>query len=187
MRAPDAPRQAYNTVLVVFPVSDLGARSATETAFLPKHTKATWSQWGPSATASRFVRSTDLFFPGREYTVAESQEILQKNNIQAVLILSLHSAGTEVVGTTPTATSMFCTSQVGTNCTNIGAISSGGAPLSAEWATFRARLVDVESGKVVWIASMNSNGTPLSDSADLLVSMAKSTKEQLETDGLAQK
>lgn len=194
LKAPEFPTKAYSRVMVVFPVSDLAARKVTEAAFISTDTaRSLTDQKATGALAfalkdrrqkwTHFIPSTQLLFPGRAYTAEETRLILKDEQVQAVLLITLHDAGVEKVGSTPVRTSIYCAQSAGANCTNIAAVTTGGHGLTAEWATFRAQLIDIETGNVVWIASSTTAGTPLNRSYDLLQSMAQKTKAQLEADG----
>jgi hypothetical protein len=170
--APDLGGRSFRTILVVGHFADLKLRQETEARFVSMN-------GGPV----RFIASTSVLFPGREFTQDEIASILKTNNVDATLVISPEDAGSRTGYVPPTYTS-GCTLVTSNGCQQVTTTTRGGYAYSKPWAQFTAQLYDVQTGKVVWYASSNTRGNAYANSTILVRSMADKTIERLVEDGL---
>ncbi len=126
-----------------------------------------------------FIPAHTLLFPGRSYSAEELRKILSENGIDATLVLSPTAAGVSETYVPPTYVTSCSTWNSSTSCSSRAV---GGGTLKSPWASFSARLYDAASGQVVWIATSNTNGSPMSGTASLISSMAAETVRKLRSD-----
>jgi hypothetical protein len=141
---PSFADKRYNKILVYFESADLELRREAEIAIRTKLT-----QYQVECSPAH-----QLFFPGKNYSDFEATNILESNQIDAVLIIRLLDAGvssTYIPPTTQTQTKAWISGNYlsGSSTTR----SYGGYNINKPWASFSAQLLDVTTQNVVWIAS----------------------------------
>jgi len=181
-RAPDFKGKAYTKLLVWAGFEDLALKKRAET----KISSAIVAKGGASLVA------TEILFPGKEYSAEEVHAMCRANQVDGILVVTPTDAGhTEhyVPPTYHTYSSATGTATTYGNTTYGQATgqsttyTTGGYTMHKPWANFSARLIDVQSGQVAWIATANSRGNALADSADLVDSFAARAVRTLVQDG----
>lgn len=174
MTKPEVAKRPYDRILVVFPLQDLELRRIAENEVLNK-----------VRSRNSFMRSYELFFPGRQYEEQEILDILMQHNIQAVLMIGLSDSGTSSTYVPQLSSSTRCTAWTASQgCVAASTYTSGGYTLDKPWANFTATLFDLEKQEVVWYATAKTGGNAFADNADLVRSMARKTRDTLLEDGL---
>ena len=169
---PAAPPSVYEHILVYFPLSDLELRQVVE------------SEFSREDDSGRFKPAHLVLFPGQEYSTEQLQQILGRERIQAVLVLSLADAGSNpahIPQYSNTTCTIWSSSQ---GCTQARTTTTGGYSVDKPWASFNSTLYDLETGAAVWVATAQSRGNAFADSEDLLRSLARKSVEQLKKDGV---
>ena len=172
---PEFRGRSYGTLMVFVDFQDLALRQVAEGRF----------QANLTALGTETVRSIDLFFPGREYSLEQAQQIISDSGIEAVLVAASSDAGTTtawIPALTTTRSAAAVTSD-GAAAT-AASTTSGGYYLNRPWASFEAALHDMTTGEVVWLASMASRGNAFADWEDLTRSMVRETWIRLADDGV---
>lgn len=172
MPAPEISGRSFRTILVIGNFSDLGVRQQTEQRL------AAASQEGHT----KFIASTSVLFPGRQYSRDEMAAILRTNGIEATLVISPGQAGASNTYVPPTYTSGCTVWTSSGGCQQVTTTTSGGYNYSKPWAQFTAQLYDVTSGQVVWYASATTGGNAYASATTLVHSMVDKTLERLTGD-----
>ena len=172
MPSPELRGRSFHTILVVGDFADLGLRADTERRFVAA------SQRGHT----KFVASTSVLFPGREYSQAEMASILRENSIDGSLVISPTESGTKTGSVAPTSTSRCTAWTSGGGCQKVTTTTSGGGDYSKPWAEFTAKLYDVNSGQAVWYATATTGGGGGASWTTVVHSMADKTLEKLAED-----
>ena len=141
-----------------------------------------------SATACTGVLSSQVFFPGQDYTPDQMKESIDRLGIDAVLTLQPIGSGTSstyVPPTTTTQTSAYVTGNTisGTSTSQ----TSGGYNLSKPWANFEAVLRTAADGQVAWYATAESGGNAYAGWNNLIKSAAGKTVKCLVSDGVLER
>ena len=170
--APELSGRSFNSILVIANFADLGIRRETELRFAN----------GRTGGSTRFVPSSGVLFPGRQYSQAELADVLREHRIDATLVITPGDAGASAGYVPPTYTS-GCTVWTSTGgCQQVTTTTSGGYNYSKPWAQFTAQLYDVHSGRVVWYATATTGGNAYASANTLVRSMAAKTLERLGAD-----
>ena len=172
--APEVAGRTFANILVVALFADLGVRQETEARFAE----------GSENASTRFIPSSSVLFPGRQYTQRELESVLREHRIDGTLVISSGGAGTSTGYVPPTYTSQ-CTvwTSLG-GCQQVTTTTSGGYNYSKPWAQFTAQLYDVNSGRVVWYGTATTGGNAFASATTLVRSMAGKTLARLAADGL---
>lgn len=172
---PEARAKQYGHVMVVGEFEDIGSRQDAEVACIN-------ALRGASHQATT---STKLFFPGRTYSPAETQRIMDEAGIDAVLVLSPTESGSSSTWIPQTQTTQATATVQGETVRGTSkTTTSGGYSVSRPWARFHANLFDRAVGRSVWIASFDSGGNAFAGHSDLLISMAKKAGTTLSQQGI---
>jgi hypothetical protein len=125
----------------------------------------------------QFVPSTQLFYPGKQYSETQVDSVLRKYSIDAMLLLQPGGTGNKTTTIPPNYTSQ-CTT---TSCRQVTTTTAPGTgtTYTKPWAEFSAQLYSAETGESVWFATAKSKGNAYADTSDLVHSMADKTIEQL--------
>jgi hypothetical protein len=175
---PDFVGRSFHRILVVAPFSDMEYRDTAEKNFV------FWlSQFSIEA-----ISSIQKMPPTRNYSDEDYNKILLKNNIEAVLVITLTDAFTS-------ETYVPGSSRTDANATLMGnyiqyssqTSQSPGYFISKPRVKFELRLFDVATGKTAWIASSFTKGNALAGFGTLMNSLANNTAFQLRYDGLLRK
>ncbi len=175
---PDFVGKSFHRILVIAPFSDLEYRDTAEKAFI-----FWFSEFSVDA-----ISSIRIMPPTRDYSNEEFNNVLSKNKIEAVLVITLTDAFTSeayVPGSSRTdakATLMGNYIQYSSQTRQ-----SPGYFISKPRVKFELRLFDVASGKTAWIASSFTKGNALAGFGTLMSSLANNTAFQLRYDGLLRK
>ena len=137
------------------------------------------------------LRSLDYFPPTRTYIDEEKTSIIIGSDVEAMLILALtgqdffqSSAPIIFVPGTSTTTTTYTGSSSYSNTYRSPGYVTGGYVVNAPEASYHLSLIDVKSGKTVWVADAKSSGDDGLDFGDLVKSAARTAVEQLHDDGL---
>lgn len=185
MVSPEARGSSYRRVLVVAQLQDLGMMQEAERALTSRAAvmveSATTLICEPVCQAPEiaFIPAHTLLFPGRDYAPSELREILEKQHIDATLVLSPTAAGVSETYVPPTYVTSCRTWSATTSCSSTPV---GGGTLRSPWVTFAARLYDARTGQTVWIATSRTNGSAVSGTSALISSMADQTLKNLIAD-----
>jgi len=167
---PQVAGRTFHKIMVLVNFSDLGMRQDAE------------RQFRTTLAVSRVeaVPSSELLFPGRDYSVEEIKKMLADAGIEAVLVVGPAGSGTTASWIPQTKTTE-ASATVSGNTVRGQATSRtyGGYAVQKPWAQFDASLFDVVSGANVWIARMSSRGNAFAGWDDLARSMAKKASAQL--------
>lgn len=196
MVSPELGSRRFARVMVLAEIGDLGLRQQAEAAFAAEISgderatseggmicdticRSASDVAGSSARQTRFVAGATILFPGKSYSQEEVRAALQKNGIDAILVLFPTAVGASESYIPPTYTTR-CTAWNGsTGCSTTAGPS---ASIQRPWASFAARLFDVQSGDALWISTSNSSGTAFASYATIVESVAKTTVEKLKAD-----
>lgn len=170
LRDPVAPTRAYRRILVALPINDLAERQLVENKFAADRD-------------SVFKASYRVLFPGRTYTAEDLAREITSSGSDAVLVITLNGAGINH-STRTTSNGSSAASCSATGCAAAAAATTQTYDISKPWATFTAQLIDVQSGRSVWIATSESHGNKYAKANNLLTSMAETTIDRLRHDGL---
>ena len=191
MVAPEAGGKVFRRILVVAELQDLGMMQQVERTMEAEAAARieagrgtlicdpTCRAPGGLAPGTAFIPAHTILFPGRAYSQSELQSILTEHQVDATLVMSPTSAGVSETYVPPTYVTSCTTWSSTTSCSSSPV---GGGTLKSPWVSFSARLYDARSGAVVWIATSNTNGSPLSGSSSLISSMAKKALANLLSD-----
>ncbi len=170
--SPDAAGQRYQKILVRADFADLGLRQDTEMRFAAKSVAGQY----------QFVPSTQLFYPGKQYSAEQVDSTLRRYSIDAFLILQPGGTGNRTNYVPPYTTSTCTTA----SCRQVTTTTAPGTGVTytKPWAEFSAQLYSVETGESVWFATATSKGNAYADSGDLANSVADKTVEELLTSRL---
>lgn len=162
----------YSRIMIAFPAPDAGLRRVVEDEFVLQ-----------DAEGGTFVQSYEVLPPERSHGSEVFFQLLDRNRIDAVLMIGLteegvergHAGQTSSLDCPPTDPSPGCLPTL-----ILDAYSGAERP----WATFVSSLYDVEQGIVVWRASAKTEGQPWSGSEHLLRSLSRRTVARLTEDGI---
>lgn len=137
------------------------------------------------------LQRTKVLPPTQEYTPQEIGRVMQTNNLDGILIVSLGNKSTNESYVPPTyhpGTTTGTVNVVGNtaymNSYTTPGYTTGGYSISKPSALYSASLYDYRSGKRVWYATGKSRGNAFSDYRDLGASMATETIDKLAGDNV---
>lgn len=169
--------QPVSTVMVVADFSDLQYKQAAESRICEKIS---------IGTTTRCVESGQVFFPGQKYSDEEWLDLLVRNEVDAILVLSTTDAGTNTTYVPPTTSTTTTRGYVSGN-TYSGTSTTqynGGQTYVKPWATFESRLIAVPSGDSIWFASSTTGGNAYANANTLVNSVSSKTYDRLVEDGI---
>lgn len=185
MVAPESKSVVYRRVLVLAAIQDLELMQQAELAVRTAASQEERNRAGKlicdpvcrePGEMTEFIPSHTVLFPGRDYTPSELRAALAEHRIDATLVLSPTASGDTEAYVPPTFV---------TNCSTWGSTTScasrpiGGGTIKSPWVSFAARLYDARTGAAVWIATSRTNGSALSGTSTLIISMAQQTLRTL--------
>jgi len=175
---PDAVGKFYNRIGVVADVEDLSERADIEEQMVE-----TMKDNGISA-----VTSISLLPPTREFTVEQENKIFRDNRVDALAVIQIDDSGYYV--TTKPININTRTRKVDGKKVKSTTVSGGGTEQKA-FSQFRVSLIDLESGKTMWIgdADARSNFDSIDPDWDMEILLKASSKKiikSLLTTGLVQ-
>jgi hypothetical protein len=171
--APEASSHLYRRILVVVPLPDLALRRAAEDRFVSAF----------PGSASVFVPSYTVFFPGRTYTHDEVVRVLLEHGIEARLELSPGESGMDTYGL-GSVTDARCTERTTTGDCVAATSRTTTTERSQPWSMFTAKLFDQVTGEAVWMASGKTVGNDYAQWSNIVKSMAATTARRLRADGV---
>ncbi len=127
-----------------------------------------------------------VFFIGETYSPEQVQARMQRNDIDAVLLLKPTESGA-------TSTSLGQVSAPNPGLALLGHVLSDASSkpiqeassLDKPWANYEVKLISVSDDRVIWFASANANGTVFANWKDLIAATAKQTARELKQSGLS--
>ena len=128
------------------------------------------------------VPSYEVYFPGREYSADQVQELLREHGIESVLIVRVERTGVSGVrdeGDTSPTVNVIVEDQEPT-VLEPATLQIEKSP--KPWADFSVSLYDTDAGLVVWTATASTSGNAYAGAKTLLRSLAKKVVEQLALD-----
>jgi len=167
--APEFAGRSYRRILTFAPYSDLILRVAAEQQLALYN----------DSTRAVLIPSHTVFFPGRDYSSDEVTAAMRRLGIEATLIITPGDSG-QSQGYLPPSYSSSCSWSASTGGCRSAAV--GGVAYSSAWARHTARLYDAQSGSVVWIASLSSQGDLGAQMPSVVRSMASSVLGKLTED-----
>lgn len=174
MPATELQGRVLHNILVIAAFDDIGIMRATEDRFATASVPANIS----------FVRSYQVFFPGRQYTAEESAALLRQHSIEGVLVISVRQSGENSYYVPPTYVSGCTAWNPMYGCSQATTTAIGGGSYKKPWARFTAQLYEADAGVLVWVASAATGGNALATSLTLVQSMADETMAHLAADGV---
>jgi hypothetical protein len=177
MPAPESRGRELSNIMIMGNFADLGLRQQTEIRFADQN----------NVRGVKFLPSSTLLFPGREYSQAEIAAVLRDNSIDATLVISPYEAGSSSQYIPPTYTSGCTVWSSSSGCQQVTTTQSGGYTYSKPWAQFVAQLYDARTGNVLWYATAATSGNAYASSTTLVRSMADKTVSRLVSDGVIRK
>jgi hypothetical protein len=131
------------------------------------------------------LKSSDVFFPGQEYSGMEIGNRLFTLGIDGVLTFQPMSSGTSSTYTPPTSyttgsAQIFGNTIIGSSRTH----TYGGYNVSKPWSNYKAVLWSTAERRVVWYATGTAGGNAFAGWDDLIKSAAGKTVSQLAADGV---
>ncbi|MFO1053801.1 MAG: hypothetical protein U1F36_16415 [Planctomycetota bacterium] len=176
VRAPEFASNDYSKVCVSAPDADIRLATGTEAALAD----------GLRARGVAAIRLGDLLFVGKPHEEAEIAAKVRESGADAFLVLKPVSSSTEERWIPPSITT---TTDYGRRSRPWGwgystTWVSGGYSVSMPRATLEARLFDVASEQVVWVASVEASGNASANWLDLRTAAAAKVVERLDADHL---
>lgn len=175
---PNFTDKTFHRILVVAPFSDMEYRDVTEKQFV----------YWLSFYSAEAVSSIRIMPPTRTYSEEEYNKAIMKNNIEAVLVVTITDAYTsEVFVPGSTRTNARATLMGNYIDFSSRTTQSPGYFISKPRAKFEMRLFDVASGNTAWVASSLTKGGALADFETLINSLSWNAASQLRHDGMLRK
>jgi len=137
------------------------------------------------AATCRCLKSTEVFFPGQEYSSDQIANRLSELQVDGVLALQPTGSGITSIyipQTTQTTGSayVFGNTITGSSTTQ----TYGGYSIGKPWAGFESILWSTADGKVAWYATGTSGGNAYAGWDDLIRSASGKTISKLADDGI---
>lgn len=178
------PSSTYTKIMVFGKDIPLDERILAEDKLV-----ATFNDAGVTA-----IRSLDHLPPTQTFTDDEIASTIIGSGAEAVLILGLtgrdvsqsYMPQTYFPGTSTTTTTYMGSYSYSNTYTSPG-YTTGGYNVNKPVASYHLSLIDVKSGKTVWVADAKSGGNAFATFGDLTESAARTAVEQLYDDGLIEK
>jgi hypothetical protein len=165
------------TILVVANFEHIGVRRATEDQFV-KHNGA----------GLTFLPAYRVFFPGQTFSASEVSAALERNRIDATLVLDPQESGTTSQCIPPSySTSCVAWSPQGGCTQSRTAPNSSGVTISKPWVSTSVSLFESRTGKSVWVASGFTGGNAFATTGTLLESIVGRIAAGLESDRVTER
>ena len=173
---PDAGSMLYNRIAVVANVNDLSDRLAIETKMVE-----TLLDKGVNA-----VSSLILFPPTREFTVEQENKVFKNNKVEALAVIEIRDTGFHV---SSEPINIHTETQKDDDKEVTRTTVSGGGTERKAFGQLRVSLIDVDSGKTMWIGDADAQSffdtdNPDWDMAYLLKASSKKIAKELIKTGL---
>lgn len=130
------------------------------------------------------VKSSDAFFPGREFSPEEVSARLAELAVDGVLTLEPTGSGS-TSQYVPKSSTTTGNAQISGNTVRGSSTTTeyGGYNVSKPWASYEASLIATEDGETAWYATAATGGNAYANWKDLVRSAAGKTVSQLRADG----
>jgi len=173
---PDAGSMLYNRIAVVANVNDLSDKLAIETKMVE-----TLLDKGVNA-----VSSLILFPPTREFTVEQENKVFKNNKVEALAVIEIRDTGFHV---SSEPINIHTETQKDDDKEVTRTTVSGGGTERKAFGQLRVSLIDVDSGKTMWIGDADAQSffdtdNPDWDMAYLLKASSKKIAKELIKTGL---
>lgn len=139
-----------------------------------------------AASTARVQQLVDLMFPGRTYSDEEVREAVRNSGADGFLAVAPLQTWTDTRHVPTTVSSTWWDHGYRRPMGWGGATTwvSGGYTVSEPHAVFDARLLDVSTGEVAWMATVAAQGVPGSTWSSLHTAAAREAARRLAADGL---
>jgi hypothetical protein len=173
---PDANGKLYNRIAVIANVDDLSDRLAIESKMVK-----TLDDKGVTS-----VSSLILFPPTRKFTVEQENEVFKNNKVEALAVIEIRDTGFHV---SSEPIKIHTETQKDDDKEVTGTTVSGGGTERKAFGQLRVSLIDVDSGKTMWIGDADAQSffdtdNPDWDMAYLLKASSKKIAKELIKTGL---
>lgn len=174
--APEFGGRTFRKICVSTPENDLLARRAVESAVAD----------ALAAHGVEAVQMGELLFPGREYPQEEVRTAVQRTGAEGFLTIVARQTWTESHYVPPTLTTTWDYGWRGHpyGWGSGSAWAWGGYTVSRPNATFDARLMDVASEQIAWVASVSASGSSGTAWTEMRAAAGRQAVAQLAEDGL---
>jgi hypothetical protein len=181
-RDPEFATANYSRILVIVPFSDFESKQTAEAAFADKC----------ESVGLSCKMGGQVLPPTRTYSPDQIKNIVQENDIDAVLLVTLTDAWTDesYIPPSSTSTTKGQLNSIGNSVyysSTTSKMTSGGYYITKPRVTSRSQLFDVKTGKVAWAATSLTRGNAYAKLGRLMSSLASSTIDKLISDGLVRK
>lgn len=175
--APEAVGRTFQNLCVSAPQGDLLSRRAIEGAMAAEL---------EAASTAKVQQLGDLMFPGRTYSDEEVREAVRDSGADGFLAVVPLQTWTDTRHVPATISSTWWDHGYRRPMGWGGATTwvSGGYTVSQPHAVFDARLLDVATGEVAWMATVAAQGVPGSTWSSLHTAAARQAAIRLAADGL---
>lgn len=134
------------------------------------------------------LKSSEVFFPGEEYSAEQISIRLSDLKIDGVLTLQPTGSGTSSTYVPQTSHTTGSATVTGNTVTGSSTTrTSGGYNVSKPWANYEAVLLSTSDGRVAWYATAASGGNAFAGWEDLIKSASNKTVSKLVSDGVLRK
>lgn len=173
LRNPAIGNIAYSRILVSVPFQDIGLRRYAEYKFVKDFQDA-----GIYA-----FPAVDLLPPIKQYTPDEIKQVIEKNSIYAVMVVTLTDTGRSQsyvpqASQTSSSATVYGNSIYGTSRTT----TSGGYYISKPTMNFEINLYDVKTGDVAWKATTFTGGNAYAHTDTMINSLADDVVKKYQDD-----
>lgn len=181
--APEFKGKPFAKILVLVDSSDLEERQHAERAVVDSL----------AYLDGQAVSSLDVVFAGSETTTDQFIKAAESVGADALLCLVTTDRGETLqhVPTTSFTNSSASGSAYAVGDTVYGQARGssttqtfGGGYVAKPWATYEARLIDVQSGHVAWYATARTNGNSLAGRSDLAISCSRQVALKMAFEGV---
>lgn len=149
--------------------------------------------WALEQRGCESVKWLDLFFVGDNYDADALAATLDREHVEAVLILGTTDLGSTlhyIPQTQHTTSTAYGTANTRGNTTTARVhgesttYTTGGHNVSKPWATYEATLIEVNGWRTLWVASGRAKGNAYVNHRDLLTAACKKVVAKMERDGV---
>lgn len=131
------------------------------------------------------LKSSEVFFPGEEYSAEQIASRLTELGIDAVLTLQPTGSGTSSTYVPQTSHTTGSATVIGNTVTGSSTTQTyGGYNINKPWANYEAVLLSTSDGHVAWYATARSGGNAFAGWDDLIRSASSKTVSKLVSDGV---
>jgi hypothetical protein len=134
------------------------------------------------------VKSSDVFFPGQQFSPDQIATRLRELQVDAVLTLQAANSGLSSVYVPQTTVSSGSATVTGNTIAGTATTQTfGGYNVTKPWAQYEAVFWAIADAKVAWYATAQADGSAYSRWDDLIKAAAKKTVGKLVSDGVVPK